>query len=87
MKSYLKFLSRNALYTAIEAVGLAVAIGIPISILLSGRLLERWPDRISNYWWIFVVSALFVFLISALAILWQTIKAAKTNPAAELKKE
>ena len=66
---------------------LAVAIGIPISILLSGRLLERWPDRISGYWWIFVVSALFVFIVSALAILWQTIKAAKTNPAAELKKE
>ena len=66
---------------------LAVAIGIPVSILLCGRLLERWPDRISGYWWIFVVSALIVFIISALAILWQTIKAAKTNPAAELKKE
>ena len=66
---------------------LAVAIGIPVSVLLAGRLLERWSDRVTGYWWIFVVSALFVLVISVLAILWQTIKAAKTNPAAELKKE
>ena len=29
MKSYLKFLSRNKLYTAIEAVGLAVSLAYP----------------------------------------------------------
>ena len=28
MKSYLKFLSRNKLYTAIEAVGLAVSLAL-----------------------------------------------------------
>ena len=65
----------------------AVAVGIPVAILLTGRLLERWPDRISGYWWIFVVSALFVLLISTVSIFWQTLKAAKTNPAIELKKE
>ena len=32
MKSYLKFLSRNALYTAIEAVGLAVSLAFVIII-------------------------------------------------------
>ena len=32
MKSYLKFLSRNKLYTAIEAVGLAVSIAFVILI-------------------------------------------------------
>jgi len=53
MESYLKFLSRNKLYTAIEAVGLAVSLA-------------------------------FVILIGSL---WQTLKAAKTNPATELKKE
>ncbi len=31
MKSYLKFLSRNKLYTAIEAVGLAVSLAFVIS--------------------------------------------------------
>ena len=32
MKSYLKFLSRNKLYTAIEAVGLAVSLAFVILI-------------------------------------------------------
>ena len=66
---------------------IAVVISIPVSIFLTGRLLERWPDRISGYWWIFVVSVLFVLFISTMAILWQSWKAARTNPATELKKE
>ena len=32
MKSYLKFLSRNKLYTAIEAVGLVISIAFVILI-------------------------------------------------------
>ena len=32
MKSYLKFLSRNKLYTAIEAVGLAVSLAFVVII-------------------------------------------------------
>ena len=35
----------------------------------------------------FIVGAVIALLISFLAVLWQTIKAAKTNPAIELKKE
>ena len=66
---------------------IAVVVSIPVSVFLTGRLLERWSDRISCYWWIFVVSVLFVLLISTMAILWQSWKAAKTNPAIELKKE
>ena len=31
MKSYLKFLSRNKLYTAIEAVGLAVSLAFGVT--------------------------------------------------------
>ena len=65
----------------------AVVMSVLVSIFLTGRLLERWPDRISGYWWISVVSVLFVLLISTMAILWQSWKAAKTNPAIELKKE
>ena len=71
----------------LSSVLIAVAVSVPVSIFLTGRLLERWPDRISGYWWIFAVSVLFVLLISTIAILWQSWKAAKTNPAIELKKE
>ena len=59
MKSYLKFLSRNKLYTAIEAVGLIVSLAF---VLLTG-------------------------LIAFVSVIWQVLKAAKTNPAIELKKE
>ena len=38
MKSYLRFLSRNKLYTAIEIVGLSVAIAFVI--LLSSHIVE-----------------------------------------------
>ena len=50
MSSYWKFLSRNKLYSIIEAVGLGVSMAF-------------------------------------LSVLWQTLKAALTNPAEALKKE
>ena len=49
MKSYLKFLSRNKLYTAIEAVGLAVSLAFVI--LIGSYAWQQWavtqehPDR------------------------------------------
>ena len=33
MKSYLRFLSRNKLYTAIEVIGLSVAIAVAVPLL------------------------------------------------------
>ena len=65
----------------------AVAVGVPVSIFLVGRFLERYAERITGYWWIFVSSAVFAAVISLLSVLWQTLKAARTNPAVELKKE
>ena len=37
MKSYFKFLSRNKLYTAIEAVGLIISLALIIVIAISVR--------------------------------------------------
>ena len=68
-------------------VGIAVLIGIPIAIFLSERYLRQFWYRIDGYGWVFVAGALIALAISFLAILWQTLKAAKTNPAVELKKE
>ena len=42
MKSYFKFLSRNKLYTAIEAVGLAVSLAFVIVIGIS----VSWPEQL-----------------------------------------
>ena len=68
-------------------VGIAVLIGIPIAIFLAERYLRQFWYRIEGYGWVFVVGAIFALLISFLAVLWQTLKAARTNPAIELKKE
>lgn len=47
MKSYFKFLSRNKLYTAIEAFGLSIALAF-VMILVSYAFMEyRWA-RISQ---------------------------------------
>ena len=68
-------------------VGIAVVAGISIAIFLAERYLQQFWDRIEGYGWVFAVSAVITSLISFLAVLWQTLKAAKTNPAIELKKE
>ena len=68
-------------------VGIAILIGVPVALFLSERYLRQFWYRIEGYGWVFVVGAVIALLISFLAVLWQTIKAAKTNPAIELKKE
>ena len=40
-----------------------------------------------NVWWIYVVSVALSFAISLVSVLWQTLRAARTNPAEALKKE
>ena len=66
---------------------LAAAIGIPVAIVLIRRFLESYPERISGYWWIFALALAISLAVSFVSVLWQTFKAAKTNPAVELKKE
>ena len=68
-------------------VGIAILIGIPVAIFLAERYLRQFWYRIEGYGWVFVVGAAIALLISFLAVLWQTLKAARTNPAIELKKE
>ena len=62
-------------------------IAVPIAIRLASRLLEQYSYRISGYGWVFVVTVLIATIVAFLSILWQTLKAARTNPAIELKKE
>jgi putative ABC transport system permease protein len=65
----------------------AAAIGIPVSIVLIRRFLESYAERISGYWWIFTLALVISLAVSFVSVLWQTLKAAKTNPSIELKKE
>jgi putative ABC transport system permease protein len=68
-------------------VAVAILIGVPVAIYFAGRYLERFWYRIEGYGWIFAVAALIALSISLASVLWQTLRAARTNPATELKKE
>ena len=68
-------------------VGIACVIGIPLAIWASRLYLQRFAYRIEGYGWVYAVAVVISLAIAFLTVLWQTLKAAKTNPAVELKKE
>lgn len=68
-------------------VGIAAVIGVPLAIWFCGRYLDRFAYRIEHYGWIIVVAAVLGMLMAFLSVLWQTLRAARTNPAEALKKE
>jgi len=68
-------------------VGIACIIGIPVAVYATQEYLKGFIYRLEGYWQIFVLAVVISFAVSLLSILWQTLKAAKTNPAVELKKE
>ena len=79
--------TRKAVSEYLILVGVAILIGVPIAMFLSERYLRQFWYRIENYGWVFAVGAVIALVISFLAVLWQTLRAARTNPATELKKE
>lgn len=79
--------ARRAVREYMVLVGIAILIGIPIAIVLAQRYLMQFYYRIDGYGWVFAVAAVIALAISFLAVLSQTLRAAKANPAVELKKE
>ena len=67
--------------------GIATIIGLPVAVVLIRRFLEDYPERIDSYTSILSVTVLLTLIIAFSSVIWQTLKAAKTNPAIELKKE
>ncbi len=68
-------------------VGGACLIGIPLAVWAARVYLERFAYRIEGYGWVFAAAAVLSLAIAFGTVLWQTLKAARTNPAVELKKE
>jgi len=68
-------------------VGTAAVIAVPIAVWLCGKYLERFAYRIDHYGWIIAVAVIISMVIAFLSVLWQTLRAARTNPAEALKKE
>ena len=67
--------------------GIACLIGIPLAVWAAMVYLERFAYRAEGYGWVFIVAAIISLAIAFGTVLWQTLKAARTNPATELKKE
>ena len=65
----------------------ASVIGIPLAVWAAHLYLRRFTYRIEDWWWIPVVAVLISLGISLCAVLWQTLRAAHTDPAKALKKE
>ena len=67
----------------------ALLIGAPLAWFISGRYLEQFSYRIDlkENIWIFLTAMVISIAISTAAVLWQTLRAARTNPAEALKKE
>ena len=68
-------------------VGIAALIGVPLAVWFCGEYLNRFAYRIGHYGWIIAVAAILGMLMAFLSVLWQTLRAARTNPAEALKKE
>ena len=67
--------------------GVACLIGIPLAIWAARVYLERFAYRVEGYGWVFALAAVISLAIAFATVLWQTLRAARTNPATELKKE
>lgn len=66
---------------------IACAIGIPLAIWAARLYLERFAYRIEGYGWIFAAAMAITLAIAFASVLWQTLRAAHTNPTAALRKE
>lgn len=76
-------LSRELLW----GILLANVAAWPIAWFALNRWLQNFAYRISLSWWLFILGGIAVLTISLLTMSWQTLRAARTNPADSLKYE
>ena len=79
--------ARSSVRDYMMLVGIACVIGIPVAVYAAQEYLKDFIYRLEGYWWVFVVAVLLTGLIAFASVIWQVLKAAKTNPAEMLKKE
>ena len=79
-------LKRN-LMTFVRITLIANLIAIPIAVAAFSTIMQEFADKITNIWIIYALCVLISFAISLGSVLWQTLRAARTNPSEALKKE
>ena len=65
----------------------ACAFSIPVAVWICTRYLETFVYKMPMKLWIFAAAAFAILAITLASVLWQTLRAARTNPAEVLKKE
>lgn len=78
---------RRNLMTFISIALIANMIAIPIAVLAFSTIMSQFADKITNIWIIYILCVLISFAVTLASVLWQTLRAARTNPAEALKKE
>ncbi len=68
-------------------ISLAFVIAVPVAWLIIQRYREGYTESASLAGWLFVVALLFTGLVAFATLLWQSRKAANTNPAEALKND
>ena len=72
-------------YMLLVLIGAVIAV--PLAVWAAQRYLEQFIVKLHNYTWVFIVAVLLAFVMAFLSVLWQTLRATRTNPAEALKKE
>jgi putative ABC transport system permease protein len=83
VQNILLLLSKDLL----KPVLLATVIAMPVGYYCMSKWLQNFAFRTTLHWWIFVLAALFTFLIALLTISFKSVKAALANPVKSLRSE
>ena len=79
-------LKRN-LMVFIRIAAIANMIAILIAVIAFETIMRSFADKIDSIWIIYLACVIISFIIILATVLWQTLRAARTNPAEALKKE
>ncbi|MDJ1502815.1 ABC transporter permease [Xanthocytophaga agilis] len=71
----------------LKLILVAFIVAIPLSIYLMNQWLQKFAYRIEISWWIFALAGVGIMGIAILAVSFQTIKAALSNPVNSLRNE
>ena len=78
---------RNVL-TYIRMTLISDILAIPVIYILLDLMKQTpYANSLNTSWWVYVVAISASLIISLASVLWQTLRAARTNPAEALKKE
>ncbi|MDJ1491793.1 ABC transporter permease [Cytophagaceae bacterium DM2B3-1] len=71
----------------LKLILIAFVVAIPLSVYLMNQWLQKFAYRIEISWWIFALAGVCIMGVAILAVSFQTIKAALSNPVNSLRNE